>query len=184
MRSILLRIKIIFNVIDPVVNEINKLNNKNNIGVIGTKTTIESCVYNKKIIKKNKKIKVSSLATPLLAPMIEEGFINDEISNTIISNYLSNSKLSNIDHLILACTHYPLIHKKIERFYNNKVNVIDTTNIIAEYISNVLKRKKMLNGTKKKTYSFFVSNYTKSFEESAKFFFKENIALEEINLFP
>ena len=174
----------IFNVIDPVVNEINTLNNKNNIGVIGTKTTIESCVYNKKIIKKNKKIKVSSLATPLLAPMIEEGFINDEISNTIISNYLSNAKLSNIDHLILACTHYPLIHKKIEGFYNNKVNVIDTTNIIAEYISNVLKRKKMLNGTKKKTYSFFVSNYTKSFEESAKFFFKENIALEEINLFP
>ena len=64
------------------------------------------------------------------------------------------------------------------------MNVIDTTNIIAEYISNVLKRKKMLNGTKKKTYSFFVSNYTKSFEESAKFFFKENIALEEVNLFP
>jgi glutamate racemase len=174
----------VFNVIDPVINEIHNLINKKNIGVIGTKTTIESKVYNRKIRKKNKKTKVSALATPLLAPMIEEGFINNDISNTIISNYLSNPKILNIDYLILACTHYPLIHKKIEDFYKNKVTVIDSTNIIANHISNELNKKRLLSDTNFKKYSFYVSNYTKSFEKSAKFFFKENIVLEEINLFP
>ena len=73
-----------------------------NIGVIGTKATIGSNVYERKINDFCKEAKVNSLATPLLAPMIEEGFFNEKISNTIITNYLSNPLLSNIDHLILA----------------------------------------------------------------------------------
>ena len=68
-----------------------------NIGVIGTKATIQSNVYEHKIIKLCNSSKVSSLATPLLAPMIEEGFINEDISHTVIANYLSNKKLANID---------------------------------------------------------------------------------------
>ena len=172
-----------FNVIDPVISEVVKNCSKFNIGVIGTKATISSGVYEKKIKALCYGARINSLATPLLAPMIEEGFINETISNTIITNYLSNKKLKNIDHLILACTHYPLIQQEIKDYYMGSVNVIDSANIVAKYIAKKLNKENLLNNNKSNKHHFYVSNYTESFEKSAKFFFKEAIKLEEVNLF-
>lgn len=173
----------VFNVIDPVVIEVAKICSENNIGVIGTKATISSGIYERKIKEIRSSAKINSLATPLLVPMIEEGFINETISNTIIANYLSNKKLANIDHLILACTHYPLIQQEIKDYYKGNVNVIDSANIVAKYIAKQLKEADLLNNVKSTKHHFYVSNYTESFEKSAKFFFKEMITLEEVNLF-
>ena len=173
----------VINVIDPVINEIIKQGSEYNIGVIGTKATISTGIYEKKIKKKSKKAKIYSLSTPLLAPMIEEGFIDGAISTTIIKNYLSNEKLRNIEHLILACTHYPLIQKEIYDYYKGRVNVIDSANIVAKYITKKLKEDDLFNTLKSTDHHFYVSNFTKSFEKSAKFFFKTSIKLEEINLF-
>ena len=171
----------VFNVIDPVIKEVVKVCADYDIGVIGTKATIQSNVYEHKIIKLCNSSKVSSLATPLLAPMIEEGFINEDISHTVIANYLSNKKLSNIDHLILACTHYPLIHQEIKDYYNGKVTVIDSANIVAKYIAKQLEEDDLLNTIELTEHHFYVSNYTESFEKSARFFFQEEIQLKEIN---
>lgn len=173
----------IFNVIDPVVSEIVKVCAEHNIGVIGTKATIGSGVYKKKITELCSSANVNSLATPLLAPMIEEGFINEEISHTVIVNYLSNPILHNIDHLILACTHYPLIYNDINKYYKGKINVIDSAHIVAKHIENALKENNLLKNLSETEHHFYVSNYTESFEKSAKFFFKEDIKLEEVNLF-
>jgi glutamate racemase len=174
---------LVFNVIDPVVAEVVKICSEYNIGVIGTKATINSGSYERKIKKLCSSAKINALATPLLAPMIEERFINEAISNTIITNYLSNKKLANIDNLILACTHYPLIQQEIKNYYQGSVNVIDSANIVAKYIAKQLKKDNLLNNIKSTEHHFYVSNYTESFEKSAKFFFKETIKLEEVNLF-
>ena len=155
----------VFNVIDPVIKEVVKVCANYDIGVIGTKATIQSNVYEHKIIKLCNSSKVYSLATPLLAPMIEEGFINEDISHTVIANYLSNKKLSNIDHLILACTHYPLIHQEIKDYYNGKVTVIDSANIVAKYIAKQLEEDNLLNTKKLNEHHFYVSNYTKSLKK-------------------
>ena len=173
----------VFNVIDPVITEIVEVCSNYNIGVIGTKATIRSQVYEKKIKRLCNNANVNSLATPLLAPMIEEGFINEEISHTIINNYLSNPILNNIDHLILACTHYPLIHNEISNYYKGKINVIDSAYIVAQHIKNTLKKNSLLSTKSDKEHHFYVSNYTVSFEKSAKFFFKEDLKLEEVSLF-
>ena len=87
----------VINVIDPVVEYIVNNKNSKRVGVIGTKGTIKSDIYPKRIKAKNKLIEVSSLATPLLAPMIEEGFFNNRISRSIIAAYLSSRKLTKID---------------------------------------------------------------------------------------
>ena len=71
--------------------------NISRIGVIGTKGTINSGTYERKIKANNASLEVVSMATPLLAPMIEEGFIFDDISNAIIRTYLSNETLNNIE---------------------------------------------------------------------------------------
>ena len=173
----------VFNAVEPVIENIhNKINNKT-IGVIGTKATIQSKIYKQKINEQYPSAKVCELATPLLAPMIEEGFINEDICHTVIKNYLSNEKLKSIDCLVLACTHYPLIFEEIKNYYNEKpVFVFDSAKIIANCIAKELKNKLLLNDQQKAKYYFYVSNYTNSFEKSANFFFKEDIKLEEVQL--
>jgi glutamate racemase len=172
----------VFNVITPVVNKVVEQCSEFNIGVIGTKATIQSNIYEREIKAICPIAKVSSFATPLLAPMIEEGFINENIRNTVIANYLSNKKLATIDCLILACTHYPLIHQEIKDYYKGEVVIIDSANIVAEHIAKQLEIDNSLNDNTKTEHNFYVSNYTKSFEESAKFFFREDLKLEEVNL--
>ena len=114
--------------------------------------------------------------------MIEEGFVNEEISHKIIANYLSNKSLANIDSLILACTHYPLIYNEINNFYGGKVQLIDSADIVADFIFLQLKKMNLINKNKKPKYQFYVSNYTKSFAKSAKFFFQEEIKIREVNI--
>ena len=80
--------------------------------------------------------------------------------------------------MILACTHYPLIYQEIKDYYKGKVTVIDSANIVAEHIAKQLKADNLLNDNAKTKHHFYVSNYTKSFEESAKFFFREDLKLE------
>lgn len=202
--------KVVFNVIDPAAKLAVELANNSKssegetleVGVIGTKATIGSKIYTKKIekfsynfncgysddLEDTKTISsydvpnIKSLATPLLAPMIEEGFINDEISKKIIQNYLSDPILKNIDMLILACTHYPLIYNKINEYYNGEKIIIDSSEIVAKHIESVLKKKNLLNNKVKTNHQFYVSNYTKSFEQSTRFFFKEGVKLEEVNI--
>lgn len=168
----------IYNVIDPIVSFISKKYFNKKIGVIGTKATIQSGIYEDKLLDKNSSLSVASLETPLLAPMIEEGFFNQEISSTIIKNYLNDKKLDKIDILVLACTHYPLIQNEIISFYN-KIDVIDSSKIIADYIHEELYKSKILNQANRPRFNFIISNFTESFSKSANVFFKENISLEE-----
>jgi len=173
---------LIYNVIDPVIASLSKKYENKKIGVIGTKATIKSNVYQEKINKKFISSKVCSLETPLLAPMIEEGFFNQDISMRIIKKYLNNIIINNIDSLILACTHYPLIKEEIVKYYKNKVEVIDSSIITANYINNELKKHHIINTDSKSSYNFIVSNLTESFSKSASLFFKGKINLQEIDI--
>ena len=100
---------------------------------------------------------------------------------TVVNNYLENSILNGIEKIILACTHYPLIENIINEFYYNKVEVIDSASQVANYVRLSLE-KVNLKTKQKPEYRFYVSDYTDSFEQSAKFFFNENIHLEEVIL--
>jgi len=171
----------VYNVIDPVV-EIVATSGYLNIGVIGTRSTIASGIYAAKIKRVSPHLKVHSLATPLLAPMVEEGYHNKNISEDIISSYLSNPKLNDIEELILGCTHFPLIKDEINDFYNGKVQLIDSPAIVANKIYNELKNSNMLSKNPKPEYSFFVSDLTASFANSASRFFTDKVNLKEYRL--
>lgn len=172
---------IVLNVIDPVVEYVASLNNIHCIGVIGTKGTINSGTYESKIKIRKPEVDVVSMATPLFVPMIEEGFIFDDISNAIVRSYLSKKELNNIDSLILGCTHYPIIKNQISKFYNFKVEVIDSSKIVALNLRKVLKESNLENPEKNPDYSFYVSDYTDYFKAISKLFFEEEINLEKLN---
>ncbi len=167
----------IVNIIDPVVDYILHVSTPRVVGLIGTRRTIFSNVYSRKFT--DTPIQLDSLATPLLAPMIEEGFFNKKISMEIIEEYLSQLELNELQQLILGCTHYPLIMDQIIKIIPSHIEVIDPGILAADYIATLTHKNEDL---KQQEDIFFVSDYTRSFEESAKVFFKENITLELINL--
>lgn len=173
---------VVFNVIDPVVNYIKNNFEGGKIGVIGTKGTINSRTYQVKLKNAIPDLEVVSVATPLLVPMIEEGFIFDDISNAIIRTYLSNPLLDDIRTLILGCTHYPIIRRQIEKFFNFELDIIDSGNIVASSVKEYLEANELLRTDKKPEHKFFISDYTEYFDKISKMFFEESISLEEKNI--
>ena len=170
------------NVIDPVVNYTCSTKTKK-VGIIGTKNTVSSNVYALKIEELNIEISANSLATPLLVPMIEEGFYKNKISNSIIANYLGNATLKNIDHLILGCTHYPPIEDEIRQYYGGAVEIINSAKIVSQFVKKSLQETNLLASEPcQVSHKFFVSDYTDSFEQSAHYFFGERINLVEVKL--
>lgn len=173
----------VINVIDPVVNHVAHSFSSGRIGVIGTKGTIESKVYPRRLKKANSRLQVLSQSTPLLAPMIEEGFFNNTISRSVINSYLSKKNFDELQGLILGCTHYPLIQKEIREYYANDVRVIDSAKVVAEECARVLEAHHLLCSKNAiAEYKFFVSDYTESFKRSTKIFFKKSTDLVEARI--
>ncbi|KAA9332610.1 glutamate racemase [Adhaeribacter soli] len=172
----------VLNVIDPTVEYIGEHYAGKTIGLIGTKQTINSNVYKKKIDALDKEITLQSLATPLLAAMIEEGFFNNNISESVISTYLSDPHLQNIEALILGCTHYPLIKNQIGAFYEGRVDVLDTSFLVAQHVKSFLQEHNLASENPAADHQFYVSDFTQSFEESTRIFFEKEVHLEHYPL--
>jgi glutamate racemase len=172
---------IILDVIDPIVEYISESKYKR-IGVIGTKRTISSGTYETKVAKKAPDKAMVSMATPLLVPMIEEGFIFDDISNAIIRTYLSDKVLNNIEALILGCTHYPIIKNQISKFFNFDVEVVDSARIVSVILRDVLEKNSLLNNSGIVKDQFFISDYTPYFEKIARMFFEGEINLKKADI--
>lgn len=172
----------IINVIDPMVELVTAQFTGSRMGLIGTKRTVQSGVYAKKIQEAREGITLQSLATPLLAPMIEEGFFNNQISHEIIAQYLSDPELESIEALILACTHYPLIKKEISNHYGGKMTVLDSSEVVAQALQRYLAAEGLLSPSAEGHHRFLVTDFTDSFESSARMFFHESVKLEKHSL--
>jgi len=172
----------VFNVIEPVVNYIRETYRKTAIGLIGTKQTVGSKVYETKIEHLGNELKLNALATPLLVPMIEEGFLQGTISQDIINEYLKKPLLQDISALILGCTHYPLIKKQVDNYYHGNVDIIDSSEIVAASLRAYLEYNLLTNTSNNSFNEFMVSDYTQSFEELTKLFFGEQVHLEKNKL--
>ena len=173
---------LVVNVIDPMVRYVAKHFNSSRVGLIGTKRTIESNVYAERLGKKAPDVQLSSLATPLLAHAIEEGFIHDSISKSLVREYLGHGHLDNIEALILGCTHYPLIKEEISEFYEGKVQILDSAEITAEEVKARLILEGLEADNQGEADKFMVSDFTSDFEHSTKLFFDEEVHLEEHRL--
>ncbi|MDD3771516.1 MAG: glutamate racemase [Weeksellaceae bacterium] len=166
----------VIDVISPVAKKVAYDFNQK-IGVIATKSTIHSHAYRKNIRKLNKHIQVIELATPLLVPIIEEGFRNTPISKAAIEAYLSHKKLENIDSLILGCTHYPLLQKEIENLFQGRVKVINSPLIVVNELILKLENLHLKGNTENPDFQFYLSDYTENFVRLSKSFFGKSITI-------
>jgi len=172
----------VINVIDPVVHHLRENYADKCIGLIGTRQTVNSNIYKKKIDAVGNGMELKSLATPLLATLIEEGFSQKKVIKEIIADYLKHAELADIDALILGCTHYPLVKTQIAEYYTQKVDIIDPSEIVAIAVKGCLDYHNLLNKHPNPIKKFYVSDYTASFEASTRLFFTENVHLEHYPL--
>lgn len=166
----------ILGVVRPLAEAAEK-SNKKIIGVIGTKSTINSSTYKKEIHKLNKEIKVIELATPLLVPLIENDWLKRPETRMILKKYLRVLKEKNIKMLILACTHYPFLLKEVRRICGAKIEVPDPGEIVAKSLETYLTKHKELNlkETKSPKLTFYSTDKNPSFKKLGEKFLERKI---------
>lgn len=113
----------IYDIVSPTINYLNN-SNYSNIGIIATERTIDSQIFQKNITKKTYAIK-----TPLLVPIIENS--NYDNLDAVLDNYLKEYK-NKIDILVLGCTHYPIIKNILNKYFNDKVKMLDMSTLLLD----------------------------------------------------
>ena len=113
------------------------------VGVIGTRATIKSGAYERALHALDTKIDISAQACPLLVPLIEEGWLDDKLTDRVIARYLEPLVKKGIDTLVLGCTHYPLLAPAIARFLQDSVTLVDSAHNCAVAVRELLDQQSL-----------------------------------------
>jgi glutamate racemase len=179
----------VIGIIDPAARVVaNTCSEKNRIGIIGTKVTIESKAYMSGILNIAPTLNVFGKACPALVPLIEENLTQNPVMDLVIKHYLDRFLAENeIDTLVLGCTHYPLIRQNIDRLYKG-LRIIDPSEEIIRDISDALKGRECDKDSGNPDHVFYASDLSENFVHMINLIFSgigypvnfKNFDLEEI----
>lgn len=154
----------ILGVVEPGAIAAAMATKENSIGVIGTKATVRSGIYEKRIRDINPLITVVTKACPMFVPLVEEGLIEDRITDDMVGRYLSEFDAYRIDALVLGCTHYPLLYNPIKRYVGPGVKLVNPAYETARILKALLTEKNMLNESQEKAvYEYYASDRSDMF---------------------
>lgn len=173
----------IFEVITPAVDRAVSTTVSGNIGVIGTRATIRSNIYDEKIKQKAPQFRIYSQSCPLLVPLVEEGWLDSRETKMILRKYLAPLKQKNIDTLVLGCTHYPLLKNLIQhRMGRSKIRLIDSSIEVALTLKKHLEETAALRNllSRGSDNRYFVSDITQAAVNTAEKIFGRHIILEKV----
>jgi glutamate racemase len=125
----------VLGVVIPLAESAVEASRHGRIGVIGTRATVESRVFEQELHKLGPELKVFERACPLLVPLVEEGWVGKPETNAILKKYVRPLKNNAIDTLILGCTHYPFLRRDIERIMGKNCRVLDAPAIVADKLA-------------------------------------------------
>ena len=174
----------IFEVVTPAVELAVQATKNFNFGVIGTRATVTSGMYEKKIMAKHPQAKVYSVACPLLVPLVEEGWLNKPETAMIVKKYLLPLKIRQIDTLILGCTHYPLLKTVIQRKIGRRVRLIDSSISVSSSVKAFLAHNPKVNQQlgQNGNLMLFVSDVTDQFQKIATMTLRTDVTLKCVKL--
>ena len=156
----------ILGVVDPGVKAALQVTRNNRIGIIGTRATVLSTTYKKKLEERREGIVTVSQACPLFVPLAEEGWVDGDVADQIASIYLEPLKEQGVDTLILGCTHYPLLKSIIGRVMGEDVVIIDSAEVTAKLVADRLRAIGVENTTGlTPKHKFYVSDIPHQFQE-------------------
>ncbi len=158
-------------VIEPGARAVVRASRSGKIGVIGTEATIASGAYTRTIQRLRPDAEIYTRACPLLVPLAEEGWVDNEVAERTVAFYLESLKRSGIDTLLLGCTHYPLLLGMFERVLGRGVRVVDSALSTAEAVRARLATLGLARGRGAGRQSFFVTESPDRFIRVGRSFF-------------
>ncbi len=158
----------IVGIIDCVPQKAIELSRNGRIGLIGTRRTIQSGVYQHKIASIDGSVRVFSQSCPLLIHLVEEGWANEPATKMIVQEYLTGLKHSKIDTLILGCTHYPMLRHAIQEYLSDDVVIIDPAVECVRDIRQCLIREDKLNRDNHPERIYLVTDNPELFQSSGE----------------
>ncbi|HUU49465.1 MAG TPA: glutamate racemase [Nitrospinota bacterium] len=153
----------IVGVIKPGVKRAIEITKNGKIGVIGTEATIKSRAYEKMLKELVSSIQVYSKACPMFVPLVEEGWIDNDVAYIIAKKYLKELGKRGIDTLILGCTHYPLLKATIGDIMGKRVRLIDSAVETAKFVKMELLKNGILADKSKAVIEFLVTDLPEKF---------------------
>ncbi|MFH1046292.1 MAG: glutamate racemase [Candidatus Omnitrophota bacterium] len=128
----------ILGVIRPAARQAVEITQSGRIGIIGTRTTVESKAYQREIKKLNPYAKIFAQACPLFVPLTEEGMVDDTVTRQMAKRYLQPLLKNDIDTLILGCTHYPLLVDVLRRVVGKRIQFVNSARRTAQEARKIL----------------------------------------------
>lgn len=178
--------KKVLGVIRPTTESIHRYTTTNSIGILATQGTVLSQSYVIEIEKLNPEIKVYQQACPFWVPLVENNEINSDGAHFFIQKDVKEllSKSPDIDTIVLACTHYPLLYPIIRRYTPDHIQILAQGNLVAESLSNYLLRHTEVEEicSKNGQMKFYTTDDAEDFSTKAKVFFGREIAAETIKV--
>lgn len=170
----------VLGVIRPVAEAVADNQKLHTVGVIGTVRTIQSKAYVRELRQLRPNIKIVQRATPKLVPMIEAG--DFRYLDQTLQPYLQ--PLHGVDNLVLGCTHYPIIQRRIQRFLGSKTTVISPDDIIPNKLRSYLKRHSEINRqlSKRRHRQFLATELTPQLRKLSGRWFKQVAHWRQIEL--
>ena len=176
---------LVLDVIEPVLEHLKAHYHHCQIGLLGTKRTIQSQTYQKRIQALGNQLTVNAIATPILVPLIEEGFAHHPATKQLLFEYLQCNQLLSSKALILGCTHYPLIEADIKEIVGHHVNIINSAALVAKALQQALNQRHLL-ATPPSSHSperhFYISDLSECFEQMTDRLFPKPFSLERLPL--
>lgn len=164
----------VIGVIESSLRLLKKIKTFHSLAVLGTRGTIDSGIYQKRILEKFPYANIFPVSCPLLAPSIEKSFPTHQGIEGIIASSLAPIEGKKIDTVLLACTHFPLIQPQIQNVLGKEVFVIESAEETAIEIKTILEEKNLVNDKAAAQYQFFASRDMEEFGRKAENFLELN----------
>ena len=178
--------KRVLGVIRPTTEILGNFSTTHQVGILGTLGTIQSDSYPIELAKFFPDLKVFQQACPLWVPLIENGEQDKPGADYFVKSYLDQlfSQSTDIDTLLLACTHYPLLADKIRAFMPKGVNIVSQGAIVAKSLAKYLESHPDLaqKCSQSGQLSFYTTDNPQAFELQASTFFGQKIAANHTDL--
>ena len=176
----------VLGVIRPTTEIVGHHTRSKHVGILGTTGTVQSQSYIIEIQNSFPDLTVFQQACPLWVPLIENNEHCNDGADFFVKKYLDllYKQSEEIDTILLACTHYPLLIKKIEEFNSKKAKILSQGSIVARSLKDYLDRHPEIDKicSRNKKIQFFTTDSSENFNEKATVFFEANITSKSIEL--
>ena len=165
----------VIGVVQPTAVAACKATKNKKIGILGTSATVKSGSYQSAIAEIDPEISVTATACPLFVPLVENGYLEGQITELAAMEYIKSLQDAGVDTVILGCTHYPLLKPVLSKLFGDGVTLIDSGREAALSLAEVLRKDGKLSQQSEGKRRYFVSDEVSNFSNIAGMFLERNI---------